>query len=123
MQRASILFTSFLLLTACNHRSDSEVRKNLPGEWHVEKSSTPGKKGESIFMFTTNGDFTWQATYPSGHRIYGSGRYEVKNGYLYETLTNEPPPVVMTFEIVQANDHKMVVVKDGVEATILKDAK
>ena len=48
------------------------------------------------------------------------GRYEVKGGFLIETVTNVSPPLVMRFQIIQSDDREIVVLKDGLKSTIKK---
>ena len=111
-----LLCVTATLLTACNHGRDAAVRKTLPGDWHVEMAE--GGKSESTY--SPNGDFKCHVTFADGKDMSMSGRYEVKGGFLIETVTSAKPPVVMRFQIIQSDDRELVVEKDGVKTTIKK---
>jgi len=111
-----LLCVTAILLTACNHGRDAAVRKALPGDWHVEMAD--GGKSESTY--SPNGDFKCHVTFASGKDIDMGGRYEVKGGFLIETVTNVSPPLVMRFQIIQSDDREIVVLKDGLKSTIKK---
>jgi hypothetical protein len=130
MTRALILFTSSLLLAGCGSRSDTAIRKNLPGAWHVVLS--PEESGsQSIFSIAPNGDFTSQLIFSNGvHSIDIAGTLQVQDGYLIETVTNSTQrnahlPLVSRAKIVHADDSEMVVVFDGTtdKHTIRKDTR
>ena len=109
-----LLCATATLLTACNPGRDAAVRKTLPGDWHVDMAGG----GKSEFTYSPNGDFKCHVTFPDGKDMSMSGRYEVKGGFLIETVTNVSPQVVMRFQIIQSDGRELIVEKDGVKATI-----
>jgi hypothetical protein len=111
-----LLCVAAILLTACNHTKDMAIRKSLPGDWQVEMAD--GGKSESTYL--PNGDFKCHVTFPSGNTMEMVGRYEVKDGFLIETVTSASPPAVLRFQIIQSDDREMVLLKDGVKSTIKK---
>ena len=131
MRPALTLFTSLLMLTACDHRSDTAVLKNLPGTWHVDFSSTKGTAGKSTFAIAPNGDFTHQTISPNGiHTNESVGTFQVKDRVLTQTTTkssytNWHVPIVRRARIISANSREMVVVFDDTKDkfTIRKDAR
>ena len=134
MTRPLILFTSLLLLTACNHKSDTEVRKNLPGTWHVDFSSTIDAGSKSTFTIATNGDFVCQTASSNGvHAFELVGTFQVKDGFLIENVTKSSQPnthgsFVSRARIIEADDNEMVVMFDGAggtknKITIKKDTR
>ena len=122
MTRALILFTSLLLLTACSHRRDAEIRKNLPGTWQEDVLSTNDSDGKSTITIATSGDFVSQTFSSKGVHIFDtSGTFQVANGYLIETIKKVSLPAHVPFvtrgQIVQADAHEMVAIFDGGNGT------
>jgi hypothetical protein len=117
-----------ILLTACSHRSDAEIRKNLPGAWHfVEPSSNQDRR--SVFTVSPSGDFTNDVIRPDGTvAAETAGTFQVQDGYLIGTVTKssqkgQKVPFVLRTKIVRVDDKEMVIVADGTtnEMTIKKD--
>jgi hypothetical protein len=111
-----LLFAMAILLTACNHGKDAALRKTLPGDWHVELIGG----GTIDITYSPNGDFKNHVNFPDGKDATEGGKYEVKGGFLIETVTNVSPPLVMRYQIIQSDDREMVIFKDGVKNTIKK---
>jgi hypothetical protein len=111
-----ILVLPLTLLTACSHSRDAVIRQNLPGDWQVDMADG----GKSVSTYSSNGNFTCHVTFASGKNMDMSGGYEVKSGFLVETVTSVSPPVVMRFQIIQSDDREIVVLKDGVKSMIKK---
>lgn len=107
-----------LFLTACSHRSDAAIRKNLPGTWTVDVD-TNGT--QSTFTVATNGDFVCR----TGGGIELSGSFKVEDGFLVETVdsssqTNARVPFVSRARILQSEANQMVVTFDGTDRFVLK---
>jgi hypothetical protein len=118
-----------ILLTACCHRSDAEIRKNLPGAWHFVESSS--NQDRSVFTVSPSGDFTNVVIRPDGTvGAETAGTFQVQDGYLIGTVTKssqkgQKVPFVLRTKIVRVDDTEMVVVADGTtnEITIKKDTR
>jgi len=131
MTRTLILLTSLLLVTSCSHRSDTEVRRNLPGAWHFVSSSSGANGDRSIFTIASNGDFTNQVISSSGvHVVDLSGTFQVQDGYLIGTVTqtsqkHQQLPYVLRAKIYRADESEMVIGYDGTtnQFTLKKDTK
>jgi hypothetical protein len=114
-----------ILLTACGHRGDAEIRKNLPGTWHfVQPSSNPDR---SIFTVSPSGDFTNDVIRPDGTlAVELTGTFQVQKGYLIATVTNSGKPLfVLRQKIIQVDSKKMVMMVQGTtkQATMEKDTR
>ena len=118
-----------IFLTACGHRSDAEVRKNLPGAWHFIMPSSD--QNRSVFTISPGGDFTNDLIRSDGTLDFvSSGTFLVQDGYLIGTVTkssqkSQKVPFVLRTKIVRADDSEMVIVADGTtnEITIKKDTR
>jgi len=128
MKYTAALFVLVFLLTACNHRSDAAVRRNLPGAWHFDLSSTADGGGTSTFTIATNGDFVCQTVVASGiPTIELAGTFQVADGYLIETVSRSTQPkarvpFVSRAQIIQADAQEMIVSFDGTNKIVLKKA-
>ena len=118
-----------ILLTACGHQSDAQIRKNLPGAWHFVEASS--NQDRSIFSISSSGDFTNDSIRPDGTVVVETaGTFQVQDGYLIGTVTKssqkgQKVPFVLRTKIVRADDREMVIVADGTtnEITIKKDTR
>ena len=126
MKYTASLFALVFLLTACSHRNDAEVRRNLPGAWHYDLSSTADRGGTSTFTIATNGDFVCQTVVSNGiHTVELAGTFQVADGYLVETVTrstqpNARIPFVSRAQIIQADAQEMIISFDGTNKFVLK---
>ena len=128
MKYTAALFALVFLLTACNHRSDATIRRNLPGAWHYDLSSTADGGGTSTFTIATNGDFVCQTVVANGiHTVELAGTVQVADGYLIETVTRSTlpkarVPFVSRAQIIRADAREMIVSFDGTDKVVLKKA-
>jgi hypothetical protein len=121
MTRVFLLFTLLLVVVGCSHRRDAEVRKNLPGTWRLDLAFTNDWGSQSTFAVDENGDFICQTVSPSGvHTAELSGTFQVKDGFLIETITNTTQPgiskrlpFVSRAQIISADDHRLVILNEG----------
>jgi hypothetical protein len=107
-----------LFLTACSHRSDAQIRKNLPGTWSVDIAADGTR---CTFTIATNGDFVCRTT----HGFELSGSFKIEDGFLVETVTrssqtNARVPFVWRAQILQSDANQMVVTDDGTNRFVLK---
>src|SRR5579872_6865475 len=136
MARALVLFASLLLLAGCAQRRDADIRKNLPGTWHLVQP--PLDKGGMKFTFTIapNGDFKREILITSnGVPIFEgvdmTGTFQIQDGYLIQTVTymrvrrNAHLPQVSRSKIIHAEESEMVFVPEGMTETdiIRKDTR
>ena len=127
--RLIVILFALLLLAACNHRSDTAVRKNLPGTWHVDDGSPT-----HTFTVAPNGDCVDHSvvgTPDTGTQtVETDGTVEVKDGFLIHTITkssrtNATVPLVLRARIIRADDREMVINPEGTKDNIVlrKDTK
>ena len=131
MTRAFILLTSLLLFTACNHRSDAEAGKKLPGVWHFIPASASKSGGDISFTIAPNGEFSASVTNTGPTGAAGgvsviAGTFQVRDWYLVQTITNSSEnlghlPIVARYKIRSISDREMQVDADGKQATFKKD--
>ena len=118
-----------ILLTACGHQSDAQIRKNLPGAWHFVEASS--NQDRSIFSISSSGDFTNDSIRPDGTVVVETaGTFQVQDGYLIGTVTKSSQnmgrlPHVFRAKILQADSKKMVILPEDMtrKLTIEKDTK
>lgn len=116
--RSLALLVSLAILPGCSQSHDATLRKQVLGNWHND--ITGG--GKSASTYSPDGTFKCHVVFASGNAMDMSGTYEIKDGYLVETVTSTTPPAVLRFQIIHANDHELVVSKDGQTHTIQRDA-
>jgi hypothetical protein len=118
-----------ILLTACSHRSDAEIRKSLPGAWHFVQEPSANTGTRSIFTISPNGDFTNDLVRPDGTvDLETAGTFQVQDGYLIWTVTKSSHklgrlPNVLRVKIIRANNSEIVGRIEGMtnQITIHKD--
>ena len=120
-----------VLLTACSHRSDAEIRKSLPGAWHFVQAPSSSTGDRSIFTIAANGDFTNDVVRSDGTlAVETAGTFQVQDGYLVGTVTKSSQkqqhvPFVLRAKIYQADESEMIIGIDGTtnRITIKKDTR
>ena len=126
MARALLLFTSLLLFAGCAHQRDVDIRKNLPGAWHLVQPSLDGIK--LTFTIAPNGDFKREILIttngvPIVDGIDMTGTFQIQDGYLIQTVTymgvrrNAQLPQVTRSKIIRADDNELSFVPDGMTET------
>jgi hypothetical protein len=133
MARALLWFTALLLLAGCAHLSDADIRKNLPGAWHVVLPSLNERGIKMIYKIAPNGDFTRETSMINEgvHGIDMAGTFRIQDGYLIQIVTymrvrrKAHLPQVLRAKIIHADDGEMVVVFDGMteKDTLRKDTR
>ena len=58
--------------------------------------------GTIDITYSPNGDFKNHVNFPDGKDATEGGKYEIKGGFLIETVTNVSPPLVMRYQIIQS---------------------
>jgi hypothetical protein len=123
MKYIPLLLALSLFFTGCNHRSDAEVRQNLPGAWHIDLASAAGV-GTSTLTIATNGDFVCKTVFSNrNHTAEEAGTFQIADGFLVETITKATAsdaamseggaPSISKMRIIQADANKMVLSIDG----------
>ena len=136
MARALLLFTSLLLLAGCANQRDADIRKNLPGVWHLIQPPLDKSGMKFTFTIAPSGDFKREILMTSnGVPIFDgidlTGTFRIQDGYLIQTVTymrvrrNAQLPQVSRSKIIHADDSEMVFVPDGMTETniIRKDTR
>jgi hypothetical protein len=136
LARALLLFTSLLLLAGCAHRRDADIRKNLPGAWHLVQPALDQGGMKITFTIAPNGDFKREILITSNgvtivDGVDMAGTWQIQDGHLIQAVTymglrrNAHLPQVSRAKIIHADDSGMVVVFDGVteKDTFRKDTR
>jgi len=111
-----ILLVPLAVLTGCSHSTETTTPMDITGTWYVNMNDG----GKSTHTFSADGNFKCRTVSSSGSEIDIGGTYKIESGFLVETVTNVTPSLVMQFKIVQSDDQKVVVLKDGIESTMKK---
>ena len=121
-----ILALSFLF-AACSHRSDAEMRKNLPGTWHCVQAASSNQGSQNMFIITSDGNFTNDVIRADGSLATEiGGTFQVQDRYLVATVTMDSRnsrslPYVQRAKIIRADDREIIIGSDcTTQTTALK---
>ena len=116
-----------LLLAACSHRGDAEIRKRLPGTWHVAQAASSHKGSQIIFVIAPDGGFTNDVIRADGTLAAEiGGTFQVQDRYLVGTVSKDSRksrslPYVQRAKIIRADDREIIIGSDcTAQTTALK---
>jgi hypothetical protein len=121
-----------LFLVSCGQRpppvpADLEANRSLPGRWLMDFGDSVGHFTSSITI-ASNGTYICHITVAVSNRASDrniiQGRYEVKNGVLYDFVktnsnTNMVTPCTFRTRILRMDGHELVVHNDSANRDVV----
>ncbi len=117
MKIAFQLLALGLLLAACSTvPGDARIRQKLVGTWKTSRGTTENRPdGSYVHKFTIN------APHRGTKDLTEEGTWQVKDGYIFVTVTNEPWPntdhSVLRLKVISVDAHALVLRDDDKHMT------
>ncbi len=94
---------------------DMKIRNNLSGKWVLDLPSANGVS-KSTFTIASDGSFVNQTISQLSPDVEMEGIFQVKNRFLIETVKKSTQttrvPFISRFQIIQMNDHDLILSND-----------